>query len=155
MKLRALLFTVCVLALGTQTGAQTPVLATGPVAPGFSAYYRVQGQASGYVYQWISIDPGLTFTLDASGLPHLGVQFQPVPPLEYIPPPTSVHNEIPVATQAGWQLQFVPLNGATCYVGGVRQTPGTDYTLFLSGLASTSAAWTAAGAVIACDYEYR
>jgi len=62
-----------------------------------------------------------------------------------------VRNEVPAASLAVgvWTLKRAPMFGAACYRNGVRQAPGSDYTI--AGSTITSAFWQA-GDTLLCDY---
>jgi hypothetical protein len=62
-----------------------------------------------------------------------------------------VRNEVPAASLAVgvWTLKRAPMFGAACYRNGVRQAPGSDYTI--AGSIITSAFWQA-GDTLLCDY---
>ena len=59
-------------------------------------------------------------------------------------------NEVPIAGAAGtWTIKRSPMFGAACYRNGVRQAPGSDYTI--AGSTITSAFWQADDTLL-CDY---
>jgi hypothetical protein len=158
-----------VLACSAAAWAQT---APAPVTPAISAYFRLGGQTAGpYPYRWLVVDPPLTLTVDAAGVPHLGI----VPTncsmdanynvtcgngpaaVFAIPALIQVTGEIPQpvagAAIAQWTVANVPIqNGIFCTRNGLVQKSGLDYSI--AGATITSASWQAGVDTLLCNYQY-